>query len=131
VPLTHASLLHMTTREVIVMMTPKSKRRDVALRHYVERNVGSESEAAQVPRGHAPASGRMAVASRINPGANMPRDSRWRSTRLNLKIDSFQVKRGISGLRQKRTRLRRRKEPTEAPCKPMRLRQFRGLVSWE
>jgi hypothetical protein len=27
VPLTHASLLHMMTREVIVMMTPKSKRR--------------------------------------------------------------------------------------------------------
>jgi hypothetical protein len=31
--LIHPSLLHMTTQEIIAMMTPKSKRRDVTLRH--------------------------------------------------------------------------------------------------
>jgi hypothetical protein len=74
--LTHASLLHMTTREVIVVMTPKSKRRDVTLQHCAGRSVVSGPEAAQVPRGHTPASGRMAVASRIGLGAGMSRDGR-------------------------------------------------------
>jgi hypothetical protein len=76
VPLTHASLLHMTTREVIVMMTPKSKRQDVALRHCTGRSAGSESKSAQVLRGRAPASGRLAVASRSGLGAGTSRDGR-------------------------------------------------------
>jgi hypothetical protein len=35
----------------------------------------------------------------------------------------------ILGLRQKRVNFGE-EEPAEAPCQPMRLRQFRGLVSW-
>jgi hypothetical protein len=76
VPLTHASLPHMTTREVIVVMTPKSKRQDMTLRHCAGRSVGSELEAAQVPRDRVSASGRMAVASQIGLEAGTSRDGR-------------------------------------------------------
>jgi hypothetical protein len=60
-PLTHASLPHMTTWGVI-MVAPKSKRRDVTQRHCASHSVGSEPEAVQVPRGHALASGCMVIA---------------------------------------------------------------------
>jgi hypothetical protein len=75
VPLTHASLPHMKTRGVVVV-TLKSKRRDITLRHCTGRSVGSEPEATQVSRGRAPASGRMVAASRISRGAGMSRDGR-------------------------------------------------------
>jgi hypothetical protein len=80
-------------------MAPKSKRRDVTLRHYAGGgSVGLEPEAAQVPRGRVPASGRVAAASRINPGAGTSRDGRSRSRRLDLKIDDHQAGRRILGL---------------------------------
>jgi hypothetical protein len=88
----------MTTQEVIVAMTPKSKRRDIALRHCVGRSVGSEPEVAQVPKDRVPTSGRTAVASRINPEAGTSRDG-WRcSMRFDLEISNLQVGRRIMGL---------------------------------
>jgi hypothetical protein len=75
VPLSHASLPHMMTRGVI-MVAPKSKRRDITLRRCASRGVGSEPEAVQVLRGRAPASGRMGAAGRIDPGVGTSRDGR-------------------------------------------------------
>jgi hypothetical protein len=72
----HASLLHMTTQEVIVVMTPKSKRWDVTLRHCADHSVGTESEATQVLRGCAPASGCLTVASWSSLGASTSWDGR-------------------------------------------------------
>jgi hypothetical protein len=74
VPLMHAGPPHMMTREVIVVVTPKSKRQDRTLQHCAGRSVGSKPEVAQVPRGRVPASGRMADASRIRFGAGTSRD---------------------------------------------------------
>jgi hypothetical protein len=58
----------------IITETEESKRQDRTLQHCAGRNVGSEPEAAQVPRGRVPASGRMADAIRIGFGAGMSRD---------------------------------------------------------
>jgi hypothetical protein len=60
----------------VITVAPKSKRQDIALRHYAGRSVGSEPEAEKVPRGRVPASGCMAAASRINPRAGTSRDGR-------------------------------------------------------
>jgi hypothetical protein len=74
--LTHAGPLHMMTREVIVVLIPESKRQDTTLHHCAGHSVGSEPEAAQVPRGRVPASGHAATASQIDPGASMSQDGR-------------------------------------------------------
>jgi septal ring-binding cell division protein DamX len=50
VSLTYIILPRMTTREVMTMVTLKSKRQDRSLAHCAGRSVGSEPEAAQVPR---------------------------------------------------------------------------------
>jgi hypothetical protein len=75
-----------------------------------------------------PARGRSAVANRIGLGAGTSRDGRQSFTRLGLETDNLQAGQRILGLQRKQTRHRRGKEPTKAPCKPMRLRQFQGLV---
>jgi hypothetical protein len=60
----------------IITETEESKRQDMTLRHCAGRSVGSEPEVAQVPRGHVPASGRLAAASWIGLGAGTSRDGR-------------------------------------------------------
>jgi hypothetical protein len=60
----------------IITETEESKRQDITLRHYAGRSVGSEPEVVQVPSGRVPASGCMAAASRIDPGAGTSRDGR-------------------------------------------------------
>jgi hypothetical protein len=60
----------------IITETEEYKRQDMTLQHCAGRSVGLEPEAAQVPRGRVPASGRMAVASRIGLGAGTSRDGR-------------------------------------------------------
>jgi hypothetical protein len=74
--------------------------------------------------------GCVAVASRIGFGAGPSRDGWENSARPDLDDWSDQAGPEILGLRRGRARLRREEEPAEAPCWPMRLRQFRGLVSW-
>jgi hypothetical protein len=74
--------------------------------------------------------GRLAAARRISLGVDTSRDAGGTLRDLTSKTNDFQAEQRILGLRWKRTRLRRGKELAEAPCKPMRLRQFRGLVSW-
>jgi hypothetical protein len=76
------------------------------------------------------ADGRVAVASRIGLGTGSSRDGRQCSAGLDLEDNGFLARQRILGLRRKQARLRRGEEPAEAPCWPMRLRQFRGLVSW-
>jgi hypothetical protein len=73
----------------IITETEESKRQDMALRHCAGHSVGSKPEAAQVPRDHVPASGRVAAASQINPGAGTSRDGQRRSARLGLKINDL------------------------------------------
>jgi hypothetical protein len=48
--LTYTSLPRMTAWEVMTVVNPKSKRQDRSLVHYAGRSVGSEPEAAQVPK---------------------------------------------------------------------------------
>jgi hypothetical protein len=118
---------------------------DVLQNHYGDRSVqatrqdtvalrwpqcGIRTQSGTSSKGSVPARGRSAVANRIGLGAGTSRDGRWSFMRLGLETDNLQAGQRILGLRRKRTRLRRGREPTEAPCKPMRLRQFLGLVSW-
>jgi hypothetical protein len=75
-PLTYVSSPRMTTRGVIVVVTPKSKQRDRTLQRCAGRSVGSEPVVVQVPRGCVLASSRTAVTSRIGLGAGTSRDGR-------------------------------------------------------
>jgi hypothetical protein len=87
--LTHASLPRMTTWGVIVL-APKSKRRDVTLQHCAGgSSVGSKPKTVQVMRNRAPASGWEAAQSRFGSGAGMSRDGRRRFARLDPKIDDL------------------------------------------
>jgi hypothetical protein len=66
--------------------------------------------------GSAPARDRRIAASWIGPRASMSRDG-WRgSARLGFETGNLQTRQRILGLRWKQTRLRRGKEPAEAPC---------------
>jgi hypothetical protein len=71
VPLTHASLPHMMTQGLITV-APKSKRRDITLRHCASRGVSSEPEAVQVLRGRAPANGCGQPTARMTPELACP-----------------------------------------------------------
>jgi hypothetical protein len=76
VPLTHASLPHMTTREVMVVAL-KSKRRDITLQHYAGgSSTGSKPETVQVPRNQAPAGGCEAAWSQFGVRAGTSQDGR-------------------------------------------------------
>jgi hypothetical protein len=92
--MTHASSRHMTSSGIITE-TEESKGQDMTLLRCTGYSVGSGPEAAQVPRGRAPARGRAMVTSRIGVGAGASQDSRRSSARPDLKISNLQARQRI------------------------------------
>jgi hypothetical protein len=77
--LTYTSLPRMTTREVMTVVTPKSKRQDWSLAHCAGRSVGPEPEAAQVSRdrlatARQPSAGSDPEPARLETTEGVPRD---------------------------------------------------------